>query len=423
MKTSPRYQWIVITGMFLVGLFLTLAWDRDANAGNYLLLRSQHPLNEGEEFPIVQGADDLLRPAITNGDLMIWYAYGGDGLDIFGLRLDDNGRAQDEPFLIGGGPGDQAVPAIASSTEDGTYLAVWHSQQSSGADSDIYARYLDAEGHPQGDPFAISTAEGDQLRPAVAYAQNADTFVVIWQDSRMGNDVDMYARLVPAASQTSGSAPALAEEFAVSSAPSDQLIPGVACETEGTRCLVVWMDDRNNSFFYTDIMARLVNAANGEALGDKIDVAVEQWYQDSPTVIYNPVSAEYMVVWNDDISCRRVSRDGQPLGGARTEVSLESPFQYKPVVAIDANGKYLVVWEDGRNQDSHGTDIYGQWLSSAGVPIGTNFALSTDSHNQYWPALAFDPDSGSFFAVWEDDRNNGQLALYGQILADVSESQ
>ncbi len=421
MKTAHYCQRIVSAGLVLVGLFLGLNLARRAGASAYLLPHSPS-LSNHQEFPIVQGPEDLFRPAIVNGDLMIWYTRGGDGLDVFGLRLDDKGRAQDEPFLIGGGSGDQAVPAIASSAEDGTYLVVWHSQQSSGADSDIYARYLDAEGHLQGAPFAISTAEGDQLRPDIAYAQDADTFVVVWQDGRTGSDIDLYARLVPAVSQASGGAPALAEEFIVSSASSDQLIPSVACETEGTRCLVVWMDDRNNSFFYTDIMAHLVDAASGEALGDKIDVAVERWYQDSPVAIYNPVSAEYMVVWNDDISCRRVSRNGQPQGDG-VAVSLESPFQYKPVIAVDADGKYLIVWEDGRNQDSHGTDIYGQWLSSAGVPMGANFALSTDSRNQYWPALAFDPDSGSFFAVWEDDRNNGNLALYGRMLSDVSEAQ
>ncbi|MBL7064942.1 MAG: hypothetical protein ISS49_12160 [Anaerolineae bacterium] len=418
MKTARHYQRIVSTGLVLVlvGLFLTLNLVRRAGASTYLLPHSLSPSNQ--EFPIVQGPDDLLRPAIANGDLMIWYAQGGDGLDVFGLRLDNDGRSQGEPLLIGGGPGDQAVPSIASSTEGGNYLVVWHSQRSSDADSDIYARHLDAEGRPQGDSFAICIAEGDQLRPAVAYAPDANIFVVAWQDNRMGN-VDLYARLVPVAD---GSAPALAKEFVVSSVSSDQLIPSVACETEGPHCLVVWMDNRNNSFFYTDIMGRLVNAASGDAIGDKIDVAVERWYQDSPAAVYNPVSAEYMVVWNDDISCRRVSRDGQPLG-AKVEVSLESPFQYKPVVAIDADGKYLIVWEDGRNQDSHGTDIYGQWLSSAGVPMGINFALSTDSHNQYWPALAFDQNTGAFFAVWEDDRNNGNLALYGQMLSDVSETQ
>jgi len=418
MRTVHFRQRIVSAGLFLVGLSLTLNLARTADAGTYFLSHSLFPL--GEEFPIIQGPDDLFRPAIANGDLMIWYAHGGDGLDVFGLQLDDNGHAQGEPFLIGGGPGDQAVPSISSSTEGGNYLVVWHSQRSSSAASDVYARYLDSGGRPQGDPFAISTAEGDQLRPAVAYAPDADVFVVAWQDSRMGNDVDLYARFV---SQADGGDPTLTEELVVSSAFSDQLIPSVACETEESRCLVVWMDDRNNDFFYTDIMGRLVDVASGDAIGDKIDVAVERWYQDSPAVVYNPVSAEYMVVWNDDISCRRVSRDGQPLGGARSEVSLESPFQYKPVVAVDADGKYLVVWEDGRNQDSHGTDIYGQRLSPAGIPMGPNFALSTDSHNQYWPALAFDPDTGDFFAVWEDDRNSGNLALYGQMLSHVPETQ
>ena len=418
MKTAHRNRCIISAGLFLLGLLLVLNVTPRVSAITYFLPRLRFPLSE--EFPIVRGPDDLLRPAVANGELMVWYGQGDEGLDIFGLRLqldESSGEhTQGEPFLIAGAPGDQAVPAVASSAADGSYLVVWHSQRSSGADSDVYARYLDADGHPRGDFFAISAAEGDQLRPDVAYAPHADTFVVVWQDDRAGNDVDLYARLVPAGG------PPLGEEFVVSSAFSDQLIPAVACETERSRCLVVWMDDRHNSFFYTDIMSRLVDAASGEALGDKIDVAVEQWYQDSPTVIYNPVSAEYLVVWNDDISCRRVSRDGQPQGANRIDVSLESPFQWKPAVAVDSNGQYLIVWEDGRNQDSRGTDIYGQWLSPDGVPLGVNFALSTDGHNQYWPALTFDPHTGDYFAVWEDERDGGAIALYGQVLSP-SESQ
>ena len=413
MRTARRYFFIISAGLFLLGFFLIVTIAPGTNAVTYLLPRSRLPLSG--EFPVVQSANDLLRPAIANGELLVWYAQGEAGLDVFGLQLElddsSDGYIEGDPFLIDGSPGDQAVPAIAASTADGNYLVVWHSEQN-GTGTDIYARYLDAEGNPQGASFAISAAEGDQFRPDVAYSPDADTFIVVWQDDRVGNDIDLYARPVPA---SQGSA--LGEEFVVSSAFSDQLIPGVACEAGGTRCLAVWMDDRNNDFFYTDIMGRLIDAASGEALGDKIDIAVEQWYQDSPAIIYNPVSAEYMVVWNDDISCRIVSRDGQPYGAGRTDVSLESPFQWKPALAVDENGQYLVIWEDGRNQDNRGTDIYGQWLSPSGVPLGANFALSTNGHDQYWPALTFDPNTGKYFAVWEDKRDNGTIGLYGQMLS------
>ena len=414
MRAIRHHKWLVGLGLLVLGLSVTLNVAGTANAAIYFLPQSVPSLDD--EFPIVQGPDDLLRPTIADGSPVVWYARGVEGFDVFGLRLDTSGGGEGEPFLVGGGSGDQAVPAIASSTEGGSHLVVWHEHGDRSADFDVYARYLDAMGTPQDEPFVISTAEGDQLRPAVSYSVEADKFVVVWQDNKRTGDFDLHARLVPAAAEANGRAPVLEEEFVVSSAFSEQLIPAVACEVDVARCLVVWMDDRNVEALYNDIIGRLIDAGNGVAIGDKIDVAVELWHQDSPTAIYNPIAAEYLVVWNDDISCRRVSRDGWPLG-YRIDVSLESPFQYKPAVAIDDEGRYLIVWEDGRNQGSRGTDIYGQWLSSAGVPVGSNFVVSGDSHNQYWPTLTFDREAGAFLSVWEDDRSNDSLSLFGRMLA------
>lgn len=421
MKASRHWQTFGI-GLALLLLSLTPGRPHRVNAGAYLIPSSPSPT--GEDFPIVQGAGHIFRPALDGREVVVWYARGEDGLDIWGLQLGEDGRARGDqfPFLISGGVGDQAVPAVASSVKGGNHLVVWHTQPSRNADSDVHARYLDSQGRPQGAPFPISAAEGDQLRPAVAYAPAGEAFVVVWQDDRTGNGFDLYARLAPATDRGAGRGAAGGQEFIVSSAPGDQLIPAIACETDEPRCLVVWMDNRNASVFDTDVLGRLIDVVTGEAIGDEIDVAVARWYQDSPAVVYNPVSGEYMVVWNDDISCRRVSRNGRPQG-AKIDISLESPFQYKPAISVNAAGNYLVVWEDGRNQPDHGTDIYAQWLSPAGLPIERNFAISNDHHNQYTPALIFDPQAQVFFVVWADDRRNDNLVLYGRRLSHASPGQ
>ncbi|HDQ71452.1 MAG TPA: hypothetical protein ENN19_05075 [Chloroflexi bacterium] len=416
----------VYRGIVSLALFVVMLWAGEARAGRYWLAPA--PAAPGDPFPLVQGAGDLFRPVVAmDGSVVVWYAWSDDGLDVFGLAL-EAGQPQGAPFTIGGGPGEQAAPAISPGREGDGYLVVWHSRRDEAADFDVYARYLDARGRPVDDPFPVAAGLGDQLRPAVAYAPVVDRFVVVWQGRRAGAEFDLHARLIP-------SLPRLREQdgeisggtFTVSSAPGDQLTPAVACEIEAPRCLVAWMDTRNANTLDTDIFGRMIDANAGTVLGDEIDVAVERWYQDSPAVIYNPVSRAYMLVWNDDIESQLVSSDGRSIGG-RINVSRESPFQYKPAIAVNAAGNYLIVWEDGRRQAIRGMDIYGQRLSPDGAPLGRNFALSTEAHNQYAPTVAFDPRLGAFFAVWEDDREsdddgNSYLVLYGQILSDDADDE
>jgi hypothetical protein len=371
------------------------------------------------EFPIAQGGTDFYHPSIAPGGMVVWYAHGSAGMDVMGLLLGADGVTPGEDRLIAGGPGDQMMPFVASDTEHGGYLVVWHDQRADIVD--IYGRYLDTAGRPQGDVFAVSTANGDQLRPTAAYVPAADAFLVVWQDSRTSEEPDIYGRLVPtyASSSSGGGTEPLGKEWAITSSRGGQYIPTVTCEAARTQCLVVWQDDRRFSSLFTDVMAQLVDADPGAAIGDEIDVAVGVDYQYSPVVVFNPVSDEYLVVWDDDISARRLSLSGRLLGD-KISISLESPYQYKPAVAVMEDGTYLIVWEDLRNLGARGADIYGQWLSTTGLPLGSNLALSTDRHNQYSPAMVAGAGwgPGDFVVIWEDDRaSDTTLSLYGEWLS------
>jgi len=415
MKATHLSRWV--TGSVVLGVILFTAMSAFSIVGANTYQFSRDPVPLEDEYLIVQGPGDMFRPDVAEGGLTVWYARGESGLDLFGLRLGDDGRALDDPFLIAGGHGDQAVPIVTASTPDGYYLIVWHDQGVNGAD--VYARYLTPDGHTDGDPFVISDAPGDQYRPAAAYSPVADQFIVVWQDDGTTGVPDVYGRMVTVAPNG-----ALPEPFVVSAGPGGQFIPDVVCEDTQPTCLLVWQDDRHNDQLYTDVMGQLIQADTGAVTGAEIGIAVENDYQFSPAVIFNPVSAEYLVVWDDDISARRVSRAGQPLDG-RVDISLDSPYQYKPAVAVGVDGTYLIVWEDLRNWDEHGADIYGQWLSASGVPLGANFALSTDPYNQYAPSMVAGQgaNAGSFFVVWEDNRaSDASLALYGRWLEPSGEN-
>ena len=76
---------------------------------------------------------------------------------------------------------------------------------------------------------------------------------------------------------------------------------------------------------------------------------------------------------------------------------------------------YFVVWADDDDNDDT-TDIYGQLIDGDGVISGGKFVISDATDSQYVPDVAYDPASGYFLVVWEDDRNGAQSDVYGQFV-------
>lgn len=69
-------------------------------------------------------------------------------------------------------------------TVDGSgALVIW--QRMSGSGYDVYARTLDANGLPNGDPFVIQETAGNQQNPVIAYGSNL-RYQLAWQDDREG---------------------------------------------------------------------------------------------------------------------------------------------------------------------------------------------------------------------------------------------
>ncbi|MFQ5342755.1 MAG: hypothetical protein ACE5F6_14540, partial [Anaerolineae bacterium] len=138
-----------------------------------------------------------------------------------------------------------------------------------------------------------------------------------------------------------------------------------------------------------------------------------------PDVVYNPLTNEYLVVWDDasddDIYGFRVTADGQPVAGSeRIVISSAAGLQTGPRAGVYDRG-YLVAWEDDRDPDS--SNIFGQLLSAAGervnaagtpgAPADTNMPLSAAIPDQAAPALAFNPGGVEFLLAWAEDRLGG----------------
>ncbi len=82
--------------------------------------------------------------------------------------------------------------------------------------------------------------------------------------------------------------------------------------------------------------------------------------------------------------------------------------QTNPVITFDdVNQRFFVVWQDGRNQSIslENLDIYGQLIDPEGTLRGSNTFITTAPGNQLSPSLTYNPNNNEFFIVWKDGRN------------------
>ena len=150
-----------------------------------------------------------------------------------------------------------------------------------------------------------------------------------------------------------------------------------------------------------------------------------------PEAAFDPGSNTYLVVWVDgrdagtrgsDIYGQRVSAAGVRLGsnfrisgGGAVAQDLSPDVAFNPV-----SGEFLVVWSDGRDFPTRGDDVYGQRISAAGARLGPNFRISGGAAtlNEETPRVAVDTTTGRYLVVFGDLRNHPAHGrdVYGQLV-------
>ena len=113
----------------------------------------------------------------------------------------------------------------------------------------------------------------------------------------------------------------------------------------------------------------------------------------------------FVVVWNswfvsnsNEIRGQRFAADGTPIEG-EFEINTARPGNQKePSVAMDAVGNFVVVWR-GPGEDQN--DIFAQRFDANGQVIGDEFQVNSNTvDEQLCPSVAMDND-GKFIIVWE----------------------
>ena len=211
----------------------------------------------------------------------------------------------------------------------------------------------------------------------------------------------------------------IADEFQVNEfTDNDQTTPAVALDALGNG-VMVWVSDEQDDDD-EGIYARRFDA-NGE-LGDEFRVnTTTNGSQTSPAVAMN-ADGSFVVVWQDaaldqsnsGIFAQRYDADGNPLGTEFRVNTTVDQAQDSPAIAIDSAGNFVVTWvSDDQDGDEEG--IYAQRFNSAGTPIGDEFRVNTETDDQQDnPQIAMTAN-GDFIIVWESDDQDGDGAgVYAQ---------
>ena len=374
---------------------------------------------------ISTAADDQTGPAITfnsgassAGYQVVWSdRRNGVDDDLYATRLNNAGTV----FGVNGTPiatgsGNQTGAVIASRGDES--LVVWI--DTSGADYDLYAARVSAEGALLATGIAISTAVGHQFEPSIAVQSGASPyFLVVWTDQRAGGverqiygaRVGPFGILVDTPPGTGG--------LPIAISPGTKYTPDVAWGSSDF--MVIWEHRQSGTSNRGDVYGNRMSAGgtllDGPAAGGGVAFTSGDRVR-TPAIGSDPFNDRYLMSWintanyPDTVHGARVSHAGALLDGVPGDggvrISLGANEQDLPRVATDGNN-YLVVWEDHRHESN--TDIYAARITASGANLdGSGIPVATTQEQEVRPVVSW--NGSNYLIVWSQTDPVGFLDIH-----------
>ena len=317
-------------------------------------------------------AGDQALPRITadgaGGAIIVWTDYGGSSANIYAQRVNASGALQWAPggVALCTAAGDQSNPEIVSDAAGGAIIAWYDYRDGMG---DIYAQRVNASGAvewvPDGIPICAATER--QSNPKIT-SDGAGGAIVAWNDARGLSDLDIFAQRV----NSSGAIQWALDGVPVCTATEDQTLQGLISGASGG-AILVWQDRRNGNDI--DIYVQQVGGSGAaQWLADGVPICTVAFDQFSPRIVSDG-SGGAIVAWGDyrsgtdsDIYAQRIDASGAVQwapGGV--VLSMAAADQGIPEITSDGSGGAMAAWEDYRC----GMMIYAQRIRGSGEIVGT----------------------------------------------------
>jgi hypothetical protein len=406
-----------------------IAWTSNGQDGSYYGAYAQRynaaGVPQGSEFRVnTFTTDSQAGPYVAmdaSGDFVItWTSYtqdGGSSAGVYAQRYSAAGLAQGTEFRVNTyTTDDQLFPSIAMD-DDGDFVITWESLQQDGASSGVYAQRYNSTGVSQGSEFRVNThTTSSQNNPRVAMNAGG-SFLVTWGSANQdGSNVGVYAQAYHATGLPQGA------EFRVNThTTSAQSGQAVVLAQQGD-AVVVWHSNLQDGSNFGVYAQRYEEVVTLPATGAEFRVNTYTTNSQQLPVIAIDGDGDFVVSWASSgqdgsgfgIYAQRYGATGTAQGNEFRVNTFTTGDQTEPVVAIDADGDFVVAWTSV-SQDGAGTGIFAQRFDAAGTPVGTEFRVNTStSADQLRPAVAIDPD-GNFFIVWDSNLQDGSgYGVYAQ---------
>ena len=286
----------------------------------------------------------------------------------------------------------------------------------------------------------------DALDPSVAYNSFDNEFLVVWAGDRVIDGAfEIYGQRLNAATGDNLDNAVRISDVDKSGAPA------AAYNRTDNEYFVVWTGDDNGDGAF-ELFGQRLDGATGERIGAALEIADAPAAH--PALVYNGAQNEYFVVWRGEderyahaaeIFGHRISATGELVDFEAIRISdmgrndSDGAFDaYRPAVAYNDAGEYLVVWE-GDDDTAPNVDgafeIFGQRLTVDGEAVGANdFRISDmgsaddDTHfGAHRPAVTYNPIDGEYLVVWlgDDDTRmltDNEFEIFGQRLDVAGEA-
>lgn len=228
----------------------------------------------------------------NNNILVVWEHSTNplaNNYDIKGQLLDSTGGLIGSNFVINDETYEQLYPAVSYDETNNKYLVVWSDHRNGELTPRIYVQWINAtDASLYGISYAITDSSFDQKKPAIAYDNLSDRFLIIWHDEDTKNNiVEIRGKLLNLIYESDELAIA---DYALHNDGS------VTFDSFRNQFLVAWSDDKEKVDDF-NLYGQYIATESG-LVGESFPIVQTINTEQYPQLAFNSTSKNIVVLYN-----------------------------------------------------------------------------------------------------------------------------